>query len=211
MSSKFGKCPKCPAGTRETVLINGHCGYHHSQIIKGTITAEPDKKVKVTPVKQPTQEQAIQLPPAKVESEVPLVEVMSIVIHEEPKMTKVQTRKANTAHIDKMWLQNPGHCENCGVTLSTATDWLRRSAVAHIIPKRTFDSVARHPKNRWFACTQCHTDYDNKGWGHAQEMKVWPLVLERFELFKDDIKDTEWSFLLDVLRSKIDENGNKPV
>lgn len=195
MSSKFGKCKKCPAGTREQILIGELCGYHHNLALKSNDTPEPQKKA------APAAKQEVKELPASVEETV--AEVVSTVMHEPKPMTKEQTRKANTAHIDKMWLQNPGHCENCGATLSTATDWLRRSAVAHIIPKRTFDSVARHPKNRWFACTQCHTDYDNKGWGFAQEMKVWPLVLERFELFKNEIKDTEWSFLPDVLRQKL--------
>lgn len=198
--SKIGKCERCPAGTRPTMLVNGKlCGYHHKLSLTGPIKEDAVKPTTVVNAATGTNN--------------PTIDIPHEVVKEEPKkMTKQQTIKANTAHIDRVWLQNPGHCENCGATLLTEKDWQRRAAVCHIIPKKTFDSVARHGKNRWFGCLQCHEDYDKKGWDYAVTMKVWPLCLERFELFKAEINPDEWSYLPDFLRSKIDENGyNKPL
>lgn len=33
--NKLGKCPDCPPGTRDALLINGRCGYHFKNPVKG--------------------------------------------------------------------------------------------------------------------------------------------------------------------------------
>lgn len=99
-------------------------------------------------------------------------------------------------------LRIPGKCENgCGTRLTQGTidNWAVKAQLAHIVPKRFFESVMVHPDNLWYACHDCHTRYDST-WTAAVKMKVWPVVVERFQRFMNLIKDTELAHLPDALR-----------
>lgn len=60
-------------------------------------------------------------------------------------------------------------CEECGEDVYTS------SAVAHLLPKKTFKSVRAHPSNKKCLGDSCgcHNKYD-KNWASAVKMKIWP-------------------------------------
>jgi len=94
------------------------------------------------------------------------------------------------AEVEAKEFKNGGaHCWNCGEFIHVA---FARAATAHILPKRKnmFPSVATHPENYLIlgAGCGCHSEYD-RSWDDASKMQVWPKVVERFLLIKDDIKD----------------------
>lgn len=85
-------------------------------------------------------------------------------------------------------------CENCGCRINTYIHPVNN--IAHILPKRTYKSVATHPKNILFLCTSkdhpmenpknCHGTFD-KDISSKLEMKVFPLARKRLESIKDEI------------------------
>lgn len=102
----------------------------------------------------------------------------------------------------EMALRLPPRCENqCGKRLihGSIDNWMVKAQLCHIVPKRDFESVIVHPDNIWFGCQPCHDRYD-RAWSDAVTMKVWPLVVERFQRFMNLIKDTELRHLPDALR-----------
>lgn len=81
-------------------------------------------------------------------------------------------------------------CDNCGRKLSGNV-----SEIAHILPKNVFKSVATHPLNVLYLCSNltygtdgCHDLYDSS-WSVAKMMNVWPTAVERYKHFKDDIEE----------------------
>lgn len=96
-------------------------------------------------------------------------------------------------------------CENCGASLRQTMAINPRATIAHIIEKRHFHSVETHPANKWYGCGACHTDYDNKGWEHAQGMKVWPVIVARFKTFAGKIWESEARYLPAPLRAIYDQ------
>lgn len=88
----------------------------------------------------------------------------------------------------------PSKCENCGGSL-TGTKAINAAAiVAHILAKSKTSgcpSVALHPLNKWYACGDCHTDYDNKGAAFVQTMPIFQTLKERVAQFYNDIEPTE--------------------
>lgn len=87
--------------------------------------------------------------------------------------------------------QMPRHCENCNEYLSPYAPWSSRAYIAHILPKRNFESVMVHPLNRLFLCIDCHTKFDNSLSREIVQMKCWPLAVERFNCFKSLIVSRE--------------------
>lgn len=84
------------------------------------------------------------------------------------------------------YLLIPKYCENgCGAKLTKQGPGGYKTHIAHIVPKAKgkFEAVKTHPQNRWFACGDCHTNYDRKGNDFQKRMKVAPLVIERFKEF----------------------------
>lgn len=100
------------------------------------------------------------------------------------------------------------YCENqCGRRLTDPLElWRQKAMVAHILPKAIFPSVVIHPLNRWFACLQCHHDYDDKGWLYAETMPVWTVCLERYEQFMTALKVGEHRHLPESLRTLLDNS-----
>ncbi|HMI01617.1 MAG TPA: hypothetical protein VK541_04000 [Pedobacter sp.] len=85
----------------------------------------------------------------------------------------------------------PYGCENCGDKLIRNAVWGSKAYVAHIVPKRFFESVMLHPLNRVFLCIDCHTKFDNSLSREVEAMPVYPLAVERFNLFKHMIVQIE--------------------
>lgn len=81
----------------------------------------------------------------------------------------------------------PGYCEECGEYINRFAPWTARAYIAHIVPKRYFESVMVHPDNRMFYCIDCHTKFDNCLSEEVKQMKSYPLILKRFKLFAKDI------------------------
>ena len=85
-------------------------------------------------------------------------------------------------------LKIPATCENCANDIRYWRQINPRMLVAHILPKREnggFPNVATHPLNRVFLCPDCHTNFDNKGESFAMQMKALPIIIERFNGFKN--------------------------
>lgn len=74
----------------------------------------------------------------------------------------------------------PKHCENCGKYLNPYAPWGAKTYIAHIVPKRNFESVMCHPLNRMFLCAICHTNYDNWPEVKVMAMPVFAIAVERF-------------------------------
>lgn len=96
-------------------------------------------------------------------------------------------------------LAAPSKCENCGKNLQPTINFHPRAHIAHIIAKTReggCPSVSTHPQNKWFACLDCHTLYD-KSIGEGDfyvviQMPVFNICTQRFQLFKEEIKESEW-------------------
>lgn len=84
------------------------------------------------------------------------------------------------------------HCENCGMEISSPG----AKNVAHILPKSSFKSVMTEPQNVMYLCSDldlqegkgCHDLYDSS-WEVAKTMKIWSTAVERFNNFKDKVKE----------------------
>jgi hypothetical protein len=76
----------------------------------------------------------------------------------------------------------PARCEETGQLLPTKPEWLKKSCMAHILPKRDkygFPSVALHPKNMVFLMPDIHQNFDNLGESYIVKMKIYPILKER--------------------------------
>ena len=91
--------------------------------------------------------------------------------------------------------QMPSACENCGEYLSRFAPWGARAYIAHIVPKRFFESVMVHPDNRLFLCIDCHSKFDNSLSTEIKQMKVYPLAVDRFKSFMMLIYPSEIKYL----------------
>jgi hypothetical protein len=104
--------------------------------------------------------------------------------------------------------QMPDYCENedCRERLIPWARWSMRAYVAHVVPKRHFETVMVHEHNRMFLCIDCHTNYDN--WLSQDVQKKMPFVFslacERFRLFKHLISPAEVQYLRPFLRDIFD-------
>lgn len=100
------------------------------------------------------------------------------------------------------WFNNqismmPKECENCGAYLNHYAPWSARAYIAHIVPKRHFESVMVHPLNRLFLCVDCHTNFDNWLNKEVIKMRCWSIAVSRFEKFKSLIEPDEYKHLRD--------------
>ena len=89
----------------------------------------------------------------------------------------------------------PPLCENCNKAISIPEALPKRTAIAHIVPKRTIKSVQTNEHNVWFGCWQCHTNYDNWPEEKVAKMPVIKIVRERFKLFAKDIIEKEHKYI----------------
>lgn len=93
----------------------------------------------------------------------------------------------------------PNNCENCCLPLRESMLINPRAIVCHIVSKSLFPEVAIHPLNRWFGCNDCHTWYDANP-GEINHMPVFPVVLARFQRFRDGIRDANLYMIPDPLK-----------
>lgn len=121
-----------------------------------------------------------------------------------PHNKKTQSRKAELAvYFASQILEIPTCCENCGADIRYQKQINPRALVAHILPKRPnggFPTVATHPKNRFFGCFDCHTNYDQKGAAFAATMPALPLIRARFNEFKSLLTEAEMQRVPDFLK-----------
>lgn len=89
----------------------------------------------------------------------------------------------------------PKCCEECGEYLNPYAPWGAKSYIAHIVPKRHFESVKVHPMNRMFLCIQCHTNLDNWPANKVKKMAIYPLLLQRYVQFSHAIHIDELEYL----------------
>lgn len=109
-------------------------------------------------------------------------------------------------------LQAPSKCENCGTSLQATINFHPRAHICHIVPKMKeggCPSVATHPLNRWFGCTTCHDGYDRmmaeKDYHEVVQMRVWPVIVERFRQVFPFISEPEQRRIPTVLTNAITE------
>lgn len=120
----------------------------------------------------------------------------------EPDADKQAQQKALDLWYHNQIQQLPECCENCEAPLNRFAPWAAKAYIAHIVPKRNFESVKIHPLNRVFLCLICHTNYDNWSEAKVQKMAVIPICMERFAQFADAIATAEWRYLPDWLAYK---------
>jgi len=80
-------------------------------------------------------------------------------------------------------------CEECGNRLQGEV-----SEIAHIVPKNLFKSIATEDRNVLYMCgrfseNQCHSKYDESKLEVIEEMKIFPLVVERFKELEEKITE----------------------
>lgn len=100
-----------------------------------------------------------------------------------------EDKQAQKKALDKWFIaaieQMPRHCEECDERLINFAPWALKSFIAHVLAKRLFKSVATHPDNKVYLCTQCHTNFDNWGEDKVRKMKIFPKILSiSFHLVK---------------------------
>jgi hypothetical protein len=95
----------------------------------------------------------------------------------------------------------PGECECCDAPLDPYAPWSARAYIAHIVPKRHFESVMVHSLNRLFLCIDCHTKFDNSLSAEVVEMRCWPIAVDRFNQFKAAIALDELEYLRPCLEA----------
>lgn len=108
-----------------------------------------------------------------------------------------ERRETLDEFFDRMALKIPFHCQNCGKPLYAYSKKAKRSVCAHILQKAIFKSVATNEDNILFmgadyiGCPcSCHDRYDMNA-EIRSSMKIYPLVLERFEKLKPFLTDKE--------------------
>ena len=103
-------------------------------------------------------------------------------------------------------------CENCGAEnvflLKEENKKIWKSCMAHLLPKRHFESIKCHPLNLmvmgsgYSGLCNCHDNYDSN-WHKASQMKIWHEVVCRFKILYPLIAPEEHQFipqqLLDTL------------
>lgn len=91
-------------------------------------------------------------------------------------------------HVDFI-INNGVVCSECGVKLRGNT-----SEVAHILPKNYYKSIATCDDNVVYLCglfsvDNCHSSFDSSRADKIKEMKIYPILQERFKLLLDRITE----------------------
>jgi hypothetical protein len=126
-----------------------------------------------------------------------------------PARKKKPTDKALDKFFMKMMEENEPVCMECGIR----ADWLKlpeykkewKSCQAHILPKRHFKSIEKHPLNMLVlisgysggGCNH-HDNYDSN-WHKASQMKVWSEVVWRFKILYPLTKPEEHQYIPQIL------------
>lgn len=171
MSTTFGKCPHCPSDARSVRLWGQGTCLHH--------------------FRNP--------PPVKGKAKPAVAEVLQALV---TATVKAPTKKELDAWFAAQARHIPERCmePGCGKRLFAEETWRIKAMICHILPKKTFWSVATHPLNRVFLCKTPHHDDFDASWDRAAQMGVWPQAVESFRQFMHLITDTELRHLPPVLR-----------
>lgn len=114
-----------------------------------------------------------------------------------------QKKQAKGVYFADQIQKAPSKCENCNDSLAGTKAINAAAIVAHILPKSKTSgcpSVALHPLNKWYACGDCHTNYDTKGADFVQTMPVFPILKARVAQFYDEIAPGERRRVPEYLR-----------
>jgi hypothetical protein len=136
----------------------------------------------------------------------------SVKVYKKPKRKAKPVDKELNTFFTYMMSQKYPICENCGAEniylLKEENKALWKSCMAHLFPKRHFESIKCHPLNilvlgsGYSGLCNCHDNYDSN-WHKASTMRVWHEVVLRFHILYPLIKPEEHQFipqqLLDTL------------
>lgn len=111
-----------------------------------------------------------------------------------------EKKKTLSAWYDEQLKQMPSHCENCRKKIIIPATLSRRTPIAHILPKSSVKSVQTHELNRWFACWQCHTNYDQWPVEKVSTMPIIKTCRARYKEFADQIADNEKKYIPEYLK-----------
>lgn len=111
-----------------------------------------------------------------------------------PEGVKRAEKQAKGVYFADQIANSPKVCEECGKSLAGTKVINPAAMIAHILPKsekQGCPSVALHPLNKFYACIQCHTNFDSKGAEFVQSMKIFPKLVERVSQFYGEIAANE--------------------
>ncbi len=83
-----------------------------------------------------------------------------------------------------------GKCCNCGKPSQKYNETFWKWSIAHILPKKLFESISRHELNWIELCLDCHNLYD-RNWLTASKMSIFQLVIKRVILLMQFIEESE--------------------
>lgn len=110
-----------------------------------------------------------------------------------------------------------GKCEcGCGKPSSKFNDKFFKYSCAHLLPKKTFKSIATHPMNYLELNAfgdSCHATFDNMGYEHCKMTKpaLWKIVVERFNIIYPSIAEAERKYIPEVLLETLRCTGRKEI
>jgi hypothetical protein len=108
------------------------------------------------------------------------------------------------AKIAKQIAKNPV-CQECGEKIHR--DYFRH-ATAHLLPKKTFVSVASHPLNYAILGSHCGCHYKTHRFDQMQKMKIFSsVILPRLLMIEPDIAQSERKNLPQFLLDEIEKNN----
>lgn len=81
-----------------------------------------------------------------------------------------------------------GKCSNCGGNTTKNNDKYFKWAIAHVFPKKIFDSVSKNDNNWIELCLRCHTLFD-RNLATASEMKCFKLAVIQYQKFRDEVTE----------------------
>jgi hypothetical protein len=93
-------------------------------------------------------------------------------------------------------LKVPYNCMECNKPLYAFNPFAKRCVSAHILPKSIFKSIATNPDNIIFLGSSLlgvceHHNFYDQGIKERTGMKIFPLVLERYEKLKEFLTEAE--------------------
>lgn len=91
----------------------------------------------------------------------------------------------------KEWLT--GKCEFCGGKTTWKSKDLWRIAIAHLLPKSKFKSVAQNVNNWTELCWDCHTMFDSGKitWEMLHDSHEWLLLREQLKIILPMVAEAE--------------------
>jgi len=117
------------------------------------------------------------------------------------------------SELDKWFLDRrnemTGYCV-CGAKSCKDNERYFRYSLAHVLPKKTFKSIATNANNCIELCffeNSCHTNFDNLGYANCKENnpKLWAIIVRKFKVLFPYIAENEIKFIPDVLMETLQE------